>query len=150
MMTILDYIKMKGLSRYSLSKLSGIPWATLSDICSGKTSLSRCNAQTLYKLSKALDLSVEEILSFQEASYEIQKSGKPKDMSYLELNLSPHLTKARNDYIQGEKENVSYLDCLWGELYGSINADFWTGCITEEQACYLRNKYLFGEEEKDD
>jgi len=46
-MTINEVIKEKGMSRYSLSKRSGIPWATLSDICSGKTSLTRCNAQTL-------------------------------------------------------------------------------------------------------
>ncbi|MEG2783722.1 MAG: helix-turn-helix transcriptional regulator, partial [Lachnospiraceae bacterium] len=46
-MTIIALLKEKGLSRYSLSKKSGVPWATLSDICSGKTSLSRCNAQTV-------------------------------------------------------------------------------------------------------
>ena len=38
-----------------------------------------------------------------------------------------------------------YLDCLWNELYGSINADLWAGYITEEQANYLRKEYLYGE-----
>ena len=44
------------------------------------------------------------------------------------------------------------MDCLWGELYGSINADLWAGVITEEQAVYLITKYLYGakaEEEHD-
>ena len=37
------------------------------------------------------------------------------------------------------------LDCLWGELYGSINmAEISDGCITPEHADYLRKKYLFG------
>lgn len=62
------------------------------------------------------------------------------------------MQKAIDDYVEGEKANVRTLDCLWGELYGSINADFWSNVISEEQANYLRVKYLFGEEEveKDD
>ncbi|GLB29628.1 hypothetical protein LAD12857_15510 [Lacrimispora amygdalina] len=35
-----------------------------------------------------------------------------------------------------------YLDCLWSELYGTINANLWAGLITDEQAGYLRKKYL--------
>ncbi|MEG2523108.1 MAG: helix-turn-helix transcriptional regulator [Lachnospiraceae bacterium] len=149
-MTIIALLKEKGLSRYSLSKKSGVPWATLSDICSGKTSLSRCNAQTVLKLSKALDLSVEEVLKLSAEVGGVTELGKPKDKSYLERNLSPQLTKAICDYTQGEKNGVSYMDCLWGELYGSINSDLWSNCITEEQAQYLRTKYLYGEEHSDD
>ncbi|MEF9939722.1 MAG: helix-turn-helix transcriptional regulator [Clostridium sp.] len=149
-MTIIELLNEKGLSRYSLSKKSGVPWATLSDICSGKTSLSRCNAQTVLKLSKALDLSIEEVLTLHAEVDGVTELGKPKDKSYLERNLSPQLTKAIYDYTQGEKNEVSYMDCLWGELYGSINSDLWSNCITEEQAQYLRTKYLYGEECSDD
>lgn len=141
-MTINEMIKAKGTSRYSLSKKSGIPWATLSDICSGKTILARCSAQTIQKLSAALDMTIEEVLALTaESSKECQKL-KPQNRSYLEKNLSPHLQKAIDDYMQGEKDHVSYMDCLWGELYGSINADLWAGVISEEQARYLRAKYL--------
>ena len=42
----------------------------------------------------------------------------------------------------------AYLDCLWGELYGSINANFWGGRISQELADCLRSKYLFEEEER--
>ncbi|WP_313527774.1 hypothetical protein [Anaerotignum sp.] len=66
----------------------------------------------------------------------------------FEKHLSPHLQKAIDELKQGEKDNVSYLDCLWGEVYGSINWDFWNGCLTEEQADYLRKKYLFGEQQE--
>lgn len=76
--------------------------------------------------------------------------GKPQDRSYLETNLSAHLQKAIDDYIQGEKDKVTYMDCLWGELYGSINADLWAGVISEEQAAYLRMKYLNGEEREEE
>jgi len=50
-MIINELLKEKGMSRYSLSKANGIPWANLSDICSGKTTIARCSAQTLQKLS---------------------------------------------------------------------------------------------------
>lgn len=77
-------------------------------------------------------------------------SGKPDDKTYLEINLSYHLQKSIDDFVQGEKDNVSHLDLLWGELYGSINADFWGGVITEEQAHYLRGKYLFDIDAEED
>lgn len=145
-MTINEMIKAKGMSKYSLSKTRGIPWATLSDICSGKTSLARCNAQTIQKLSCAFEMTIEEVLALTVDNPENQKSGKPQERSYLETNLSAHLKKAILDYVDGENNRVSYMDCLWGELYGSINTDLWAGVISEEQANYLRTKYLYGEE----
>ncbi|HBC96869.1 MAG TPA: hypothetical protein DC034_08775, partial [Clostridium sp.] len=46
-MTIQQVLREKGMSRYSLSKISGVPWSTLSDICSGKSDLNRCSVKTL-------------------------------------------------------------------------------------------------------
>ena len=123
-MTINELIQEKRLSRYRLSKISGVPWATLSDLCSGKTKLKRCSAATLSKLSK--------------------------DKRYLEKGLPESLQHSLDEYMQGEKEQVTHMDCLWGELYGSINACQWGGRITKEQADYLRDKYLFGEEAEGD
>ncbi len=141
-MTIGDILKEKGISRYRLSKNSEIPWATLSDICSGKTSIAKCSVATLKKLALGLDMSLEEISNLKDGNDSFNQSGKPKDRTYLEYNLSAHLSKAISDYVRGQNEEVSYLDCLWGELYGSINSDLWSGLISEEQASYLRNKYL--------
>ena len=112
-MTINELLKEKGMSRYSLSKASGIPWATLSDICSGKTSLARCNAKTLQKLAGALEISIEEAIELEAEPLENEKSGKLNNRYYLETNLSDHLQKAIDDYVQGEKDKVSYMDCLW-------------------------------------
>ncbi len=41
-----------------------------------------------------------------------------------------------------KKEGKYPYDCLWGELYGSINSAFTDGDITEDHAWYLREKYL--------
>ena len=64
------------------------------------------------------------------------------DRTYLEKNLPASLDKALREYIQGEKDKVSYMDCLWGELYSAINSNQWSNAITQEQADYLRTKYL--------
>ncbi len=50
------------MSQYALSKLSGVPQATLSDLCCNKTELEKCSAETLLKISKAVNLSMEDLL----------------------------------------------------------------------------------------
>lgn len=141
-MTIQEAMRQKNMTRYQLSKTGGIPWATLSDICTGKTSLARCSGATLRKLSSALSLPIESVLALT-VETKTGSDGKPTDQSYLEQNLPESLRRDLEAYLEGEKNNVSYLDCLWGELYGSINAYQWGGGITKEQAEYLRGKYLY-------
>lgn len=76
-------------------------------------------------------LEQEQIKYLQEQSYEF---GLP---NYLQHDLDA--------YKEGLKTNSSLLDCLWGELYGSINiAEINEGAITPEHADYLRKKFLFG------
>ncbi|MCC8150896.1 MAG: helix-turn-helix transcriptional regulator [Lachnospiraceae bacterium] len=52
----------KNMSVYRCSKLSGIPYSTLRDLLQGKTQIGNCTADTLYRLSKILDVSMEELL----------------------------------------------------------------------------------------
>ena len=143
--TLPGFIKEKGLSRYSLSKISGVPWDTLSEICSGEIRFEQCSTELLSRLSEALGTSVEELVLLETGS-DMDQCGKPRDKKYLETGLPESLQHSLDEFIQGEKEQVSHLDCLWGELYGSINACQWGDRITKEQADYLRAKYLFGEE----
>ena len=132
-MTIQQILREKNLSRYQLSKKSGVPWATLADICSGKTTLSRCSAGTLMKLSSTLDIPMEQLITLTVEKPQMH-GGKPTDQTYLEKNLPASLDKALREYIQGEKDKVSYMDCLWGELYSAINSNQWSNAITQEQA----------------
>ncbi|WP_024295840.1 hypothetical protein [Lacrimispora indolis] len=69
-------------------------------------------------------------------------AGKTNRKTYLETGLPESIQKAIKEYVQGEKGQVLYLDCLWGELYGAINSNLWAGLMTEEQADYLHVKYL--------
>ena len=56
-----DLMSKKGMSHYRLAVTAGIPHATLNDLCSGKTKLERCSAETVYKLSKSLGVSMEQL-----------------------------------------------------------------------------------------
>lgn len=62
----------------------------------------------------------------------------------FEFGLPDYLQHDLNAFKNGLENNSTILDCLWGELYGSINmAEISDGLITSEQADYLRKKYLW-------
>lgn len=62
-----------------------------------------------------------------------------------EYGLPGYLQHDLDAYKEGLKTGSSLLDCLWCELYGSINiAQINDGAITPEHADYLRNKFLWG------
>ena len=57
-----DLLEQKQISKYLLSKVTGIPYSTLSDICSGKTSIAKCSAETVYKLAKFFNVTMESLI----------------------------------------------------------------------------------------
>lgn len=57
-----EYMIEKGLTKYRLSQLSGVPYATLSDICSGKTPVLKCSVETIYQIATALEISMDELV----------------------------------------------------------------------------------------
>ncbi len=61
-MTFNRIVQYKNISAYRLSKESGVPYMTINDLINNKTSLTKCNAETVYKIAKALDTSVEELI----------------------------------------------------------------------------------------
>lgn len=81
-------------------------------------------------------MSIEDLQAKRERSYEY---GLP---DYLQHDLAA--------YKEGLRTKSDILDCLWGELYGSINiAEISDGVITAENADYLRKKYLGLEPEEE-
>ena len=61
-MTIKKMLKENNMSIYKLSKLAKIPYGTCNDIVNGKTKLEKSSAETVYKIAKALNVSMEEII----------------------------------------------------------------------------------------
>ena len=66
-----------------------------------------------------------------------------EERKYLEVNLPPYLQEDIAKLEEGRSLNlVLRLDALYNEVQGSINSALHSGRITEEQALYLRKKYL--------
>lgn len=61
-MIVNDLLKKENMSRYHLSKESGVAMTTITDICSGKADLDKCAAGTLYKIAKVFGVTVDSIL----------------------------------------------------------------------------------------
>ena len=141
-MEINKLLQEKGLTKYRLSVLSGVPHATLSDLCNGKTSIGKCSVETIYKLAKALGVSMETLV---EDAFKPKPSGEELREKSYEYGLPEYLQRDLDAFKEGLKNGSSLIDCLWGELYGSINmAEISDGVITPEHADYLRQKYLWG------
>ncbi len=65
-----------------------------------------------------------------------------EDQRMMELTLPRYLKDDIENFVQGKQSGSSLLDCLWGEVYGSINSAYYDNEISEEQAKYLRKEYL--------
>ncbi len=136
-MGIDELLKEKHMTIYRLAADAGIPYTTLNDICSGKTRLEKCGAETVYKIAKVLNVSMEWMV--ESAIRDTQR-----ERSY-EAGLPEYLQHDLDAYKAGLASGSDLLDCLWGELYGSINAaEISDGAISPEHADYLRKKYLWG------
>ena len=123
------------MTRYRLAVTARIPHATLNDICSGNTRLEKCSAETVYKLAKALGVSMELLTGSGIRQTERERA--------YEYGLPAYLQHDLDAYKEGLKSGSPLMDCLWGELYGSINAaEITDGAITHEHAQYLRQRYL--------
>lgn len=142
-MNINEILKENGMTKYRLSKLSGVPHATLNDLCSGKSRIEKCSAETLYKIATTLQVSMEMLIEDAMISNKEKKDVRIAREEAYECGLPAYLQHDLDAYKAALKQGSSILDCLWGELYGSINvAEINDGAITPEHANYLRNKYL--------
>lgn len=93
-MLIHEHLQKKGLTKYRLSKESGVAQATINDICSGKADLEKCAAGTLYRIAKVLGVSIEDILESagaeERTDFEIFKSNtchQVKNMGDLDFMI---------------------------------------------------------------
>lgn len=61
-MSLQALLDMRNISMYRLSKMSGVSKTVIIDICSGKSAIENCTAKTVYSISRALGLSVEDMM----------------------------------------------------------------------------------------
>ena len=126
---------------------SGIPESTLSDILNGETDLRYCQAKTINKLAKAMDLTVDEILHLEPVSRLWTPS--PRFDPVHEFDNAPFFASFRRETLDkikryGEEEYVfSTLRSGWAEeLYAE--EDYPEALYTMGLVDYLaaRNKML--------
>ena len=134
------------MTKYSLSKISGVPKTTVLDLCAGRSAVERCSAKTVQQLARALNCTMEDVMTFAPPCAYDEK-GLPEDKSYLECGLPPYLQdslaqmKAAWDKLdRGEK--YYRWDCDFCNLQADINSAEVGGAISTEAAWYLREKYL--------
>ena len=127
-MTFLDLLAEKKLTVYSLSLESGVPKTTLTDISSGKADILECSGKTLLAISKALNVSIEELLSLER---EESKTLLPK-----------FLLDSISDYRKAIRKDSTLIDCYSDQLNSSINVAEVEHLISKELADRLRARYF--------
>ena len=144
-MNLQEYLNQQHISKYHLSKISGVPKTTIMDICAGRSDIGSCSARTVQQLAKALNCTMEDIMDM--ASPYASDTGLPKDLSYFEENLPPFLKLSIENMKDAQEKLVNgeeyYLwDCDFCDLQSSINQAEACQIISPDQAWYLREKYL--------
>lgn len=146
-MTLQLLLDQKNITKYHLSKISGVPKTTIIDICSGQSSIDRCSAKTVFQIAKALGCSMEYIMMLEEPKKYNAETGLPEDNSYLECGLPEYLKTSlanmkKSWAIEDSGQRDYHWDLYWGELNADINSAEIDKSISSEQAWYLREKYL--------
>ena len=84
-MDLQTLLEQRNISKYQLSKISGVPKTTIMDICAGRSNVERCSAKTVRQIATALNCTMEELMELSAPSYD--EAGHPTDRSYLECGL---------------------------------------------------------------
>lgn len=135
----------KKITKYHLSKISGVPKTTIVDICAGRSRIELCSAKTVWLLAKALDCTMEDIMEL--SSPYNEETGLPEDEAYFECDLPPFLKTSikamKEAQVKLDRGEEYYdWDCDFCDLQSSINVAETEQIISPEQAWYLREKYL--------
>lgn len=123
-MIINQLLQKKKMTKYRLSKESGVPQTTVNDICSGKVKIEKCSVGTIYKIAKVLDVTVDSLIETElgnfakskeeyRCSFETFKSNirhYVKDMGDLEFVIEIlEKDKVRSLYKKGWYPETFYL-----------------------------------------
>ncbi len=82
------------MSKYRLAKESGVPQTTIVDICNRKAHIEKCSAETIYKIAKVLNVSMESLIEEELGADTIQVKRPAFDV--FKSNVC-HLVKAKGD-----------------------------------------------------
>ena len=131
-MTINEYLKKTNTTKYRLAKMCGLPYATLSDICNGKTDIAKCSGETLVKISNAIGVPVDELLCGCD-------SGVSGRLNELSRKIRPVAKKYNlrsvyvfGSYARGEENENSDVDILIDREGSDIHGLFGMSALYNE------------------
>lgn len=114
-MTIKEIMKERNMSRYKLSKESGIPYSTIDDIYKGKTKIGKCSAETIYKMSIPLNVTMEELVApyyEKRIDFELYKSNVCHELKQLG-DIEFIVITLKKDSIRKYYKKKWYPECLY-------------------------------------
>ena len=115
-MTFEQLLLSKQVSVNKLSKLSDVPRTTILDMVRDRTDLRKASGLTLYKMAKALNVSIENLIEL-DSSYVIDSStGKPQNCAYFEYSENENLTKILRNLKNAIYTNNNLKQCYWKDL----------------------------------
>ena len=117
-MEINELLSQKGMSKYRLSKESGVAQTTIMDICSGKARIEKCAGDTLYRIAKALEVSMESLLE-----------ERMKEDEHMEHRASFEVFKSNVCHAVKDKGDIDFLIDGIGYEVKTQN------CILENKIC---------------
>lgn len=85
-MDLRTILEQKKMSKYALSKVSGIPKTTIMDICAGRSVINRCSAKTVQQLAKALGCSMEDIMNIDSPVVSEQETVDAMKAAWVKVN----------------------------------------------------------------
>ena len=83
-------LNQQNMSTYQCSQISDIPYTTLLELVKGKTSIDKCAAETIYRLAKALGLTMDELYT------QLRTSETRTTFETFKSNLC-HMVKEKGD-----------------------------------------------------
>jgi plasmid maintenance system antidote protein VapI len=63
-MLLNELLAQRDMTMYRLSKESRVPYTTINDICAGKAKIEKCSAETLYRISRTLAVTMESLIAY--------------------------------------------------------------------------------------
>ena len=114
-MTINELLIDKKITQYRLAKDSDIAYTTINDICSGRAKLEKCSAETIYKISKVLGVSMESLIEpcfDKRIDFDLFKSNTCHRLKELgDIDFVIELLE--EDYIQKYYDKKWYPECFY-------------------------------------
>lgn len=108
-MLIKSILKQQNISMYQLAKITHLPYMTINDICNNKVNIAECSTKTIYKIAKALNVSMEKLVE----PYLLERS----DFELFKSNVC-HMLKEKGDiafidYVVDSDDIRNYYDLEW-------------------------------------